>query len=201
VDLIGEITLEDAAREAAGNWRSWTCFVWDRKYELADPEEWSIIYTQNRDSGLLDQSNAEVIAKALMPFSTGDDADVVFESHAHWAVGHVDGFSIRVYREGEITEAFRTYHTLSEQQADYSILDENDYSEREHEATLDNVVDASWRLKSQYELPDGWDSDVYSWLSDHRPGSVENRDDRGGYPSEAELQEAFDTLGYERVGI
>ena len=62
-------------------------------------------------------------------------------------------------------------------------------------------MDACWRLKSQYELPEDWDSDVYSWLSDHRPGSVENRDDRGGYPSEAELQEAFDALGYKRVGV
>jgi hypothetical protein len=148
VALIGEMTLEDAAREAAGNWRSWTCFVWDRKEDLSDRENWSIIYTHNRDSGLLDQSNAEVIAKALTPFTTGDDADVVFESHAHWAVGHVDGFSIRVYRDGEITDAFHTYHALSEQLADYSILDESDYSEREHDATLDNVVDACWRIKA-----------------------------------------------------
>jgi hypothetical protein len=113
----------------------------------------------------------------------------------------VDGFSIRVYRDGEITDAFRTYHALCEQLADYSILDERDYSEREHEATLDNVADACWRLRSQYQLPDGWDCDVYTWLSDHRPASVENRDDRGGYPSEAELQEAFDTLGYKQVGV
>ena len=198
---IGEMTLEEAARTMAGNWRSWTCFVWDRKHDLRDPENWSIIYTHNRDSGLLDQSNAEVIAKTLTPFTTGDDADVVFESHAHWAVGHVDGFSARVYRDGEITEAFRAYHDLSERLADYPILDECDYSEREHEVTLDNVADACWRLKSQYELPDDWDSEVYSWLSDHRPGSVENRDDQGGYPSEGDLREAFDILGYERVGV
>ncbi len=76
-------------------------------------KNWSIVYTHNRDSGLLDQSNAEVIARALTHFTTGDNADVVFESHAHWAVGHVDGFSIRVYRDGEITDAFRTYHALS----------------------------------------------------------------------------------------
>jgi hypothetical protein len=198
---IGEMTLEDAARTMAGNWRSWTCFVWDRKHDLRDPENWSIIYTHNRDSGLLDQSNAEVIAKALTPFSAGDDADVVFETHAHWAVGHVDGFSIRVYRDGAITDAFRAYYALSERLADYPILDECDYSEREHGATLDNVVDACWRLKSQYELPEGWDCEVYSWLSDHRPGSVENRDDCGGYPSETDLREAFDTLGYEQVGV
>ena len=145
------------------------------------------------------QSNADVIASALKPFTTGDDADVVFESHSHWAVGHVDGFSIRVYRDGEITDAFRTYHDLAERLAEYPILDESDYADREHEATLDNLTDAAWRLKSQYELPDGWESHVYSWLSDNRPGSVENRDDRGGYPSEGDLREAFDALGYKRV--
>jgi hypothetical protein len=131
----------------------------------------------------------------------GHDADVVFESHAHWAVGHVDGFSMRVYRDGEITDAFRTYHQLSERLADYPILDEIDYSQREHDATLDNVADACWRLKSQYKLPDGWQSEVYSWLSDNRPGSVENRDDQGGYPSEADLQVALDVLRYERVEV
>ena len=60
----------------------------------------------NRDSGLLDQSNADVIAKAMKPFTTGDDPGVVFENHFHWAVGHEDGFSIRVYLDGEITDAF-----------------------------------------------------------------------------------------------
>ncbi len=88
---IGEMTLEDAALEAACNWRTWTCFVWDRKPEIGDPENWSIVYTHNRDSGLLDQSNAEVIAKAMKPFAAANDPDVVFESHSHWAVGHVTG--------------------------------------------------------------------------------------------------------------
>ena len=88
---IGEITLEDAAREAAGNWRSWTCFVWDREREIDDAENWSIVYTHNRDSGLLAQSNAAAIADVLRPFSETENPDVVFESHPHWAVGHVDG--------------------------------------------------------------------------------------------------------------
>ncbi len=196
MSMIGEMTLEDAAHEAAGTWRSWTCFVWDRERDIDDPESWAIIYTHNRDSGLLDQSNAEVIAKAMNPFAAADDPQVVFESHSHWAVGHVDGFSVRVFRDGEITDAFRIYYDLSEQLAGYSILDESDYSEREHEATLDNLTDAAWQLKSLYELPDDWESEVYSWLSDKRPGSVENRDDRGGCPSEGELREAFDALGY-----
>jgi hypothetical protein len=193
---IGEMTLEDAAQEAAGNWQSWTCFVWDRERDLDDADNWAIVYTHNRDSKLLDQSNAEAISKAMEPFTDTDDPDVVMESHDHWACGHVDGFSIRVYRCGQITEAFRTYHEITEQLADYLILDEADYSERDLEATLENITDAAWRLKHEYKLPDRWESDVYSWLSESRCSAIENRDDQGGYPEEDDLRAAFDALGY-----
>ena len=142
-----------------------------RTSDLVDAQNWAIVYTHNRDSGLLDQSNADAIAEAMELFTDGDDPDVVMESHSHWAVGHVDGFSIRVYRNGEITEAFKTYHHLSEQLDDYPILDEEDYSNREHEATLENISDAAWRVKHEYTLPDGWECEVYSWLSDNRSGS------------------------------
>jgi hypothetical protein len=199
MSMIGELTLEDAAKEAAGNWQRFTCFVWFRDHEIDDPDDWAIFYTHNRDSGLLDQSNADAISKGLEPFNETDDPDVVMESHNHWAVGHVDGFSIRVYRNGQITEAFKTYHDLMEQLDGYPILDEADYSERELEATLENIGDAAWRVKHEYNLPVGWESDVYSWLSDHRQSAVENRDDRGGYPEEDDLRAAFDALGYTQV--
>jgi hypothetical protein len=121
------------------------------------------------------------------------------ESHSHWAVGHVDGFSIRVYRDGEVTDAFRTYHEIAERLDGYPILDEEDYGRREYEATLENIADAAWRLKGEYVLPDGWGGDVYSWLSEHRQRAVENRDDQGGYPEEYDLQAAFEALCYERT--
>jgi hypothetical protein len=149
---------------------------------------------------LLDRSNAWVIAGAMKPFTEGDDPDIVFESHSHWAVGHVDGFSIRVYRDEHITEAFRTYHELAERLAVYSILDESDYGEREYVATIENIADAAWRVKREYELPEGWEVEVYSWLSDNRPGSIENRNDQGGYPEEGDLRAAFDALSYQPIG-
>ena len=197
--VLGELTLEDAAKKAAGNWQSWTCFVWDRERDLDAPESWAILYTHNRDSGLLAQSNADAIAEAMEPFTDGDDPDVVMESHSHWAVGHVDGFSIRVYRDGVTTEAFKAYHELSERLADYPILDDEHYSNSEYAATLENINDAAWRVKHEYTLPEGWESEVYSWLSDNRSGSVENRDDQGGYPQEDDLRAAFDALGYVRI--
>ncbi|MGE3408670.1 MAG: hypothetical protein AB7I37_17760 [Pirellulales bacterium] len=195
--MLGTLDIEEAAQKAAGNWQRFNSFVWFRDKEVEDAEKWAIVYTHNRDSGLLDQSNASVISKAMAPFAESADPDVVFESHTHWAVGHVDGFSLRVFdANGEITEAFRTYHELAQAMDEYPFLDESDYSDREYEATLENIADAAWRLKNEFDLPEGWESDVYSWLSDHRSGEVENKDDRGGYPSEEALRDAFTALGY-----
>lgn len=196
---IGELDLNEAAQLAAGNWQSFNSFIWFRRDEIADPDNWSVIYTHHRDSGLLDQSNAAAIIKALKPYTEGDDADVVLESHNHWAVGHIDGFSIRVFRHGRITDAFRTYHELAEAMAEYPILDESDYSERELEATVDNIGDAAWRIKDEYELPNDWQYEVYGWLADNdEANEIDNTDDQGGYPSVNALQRAFDALGFDR---
>ncbi len=195
--MLSTLDLEEAAKEAAGNWKNFESFAWFRQREIEDADQWSIIYTSNRDSRLLDQSNSAFIAKAMEPFAEVDDPDVVFESHHHWACGHVDGFSLRVFRNGEITLAFRAYHDLAERLDDYPILDESDYSNREYEATLSNLTDAAWRLKNEFDLPDGWECDVYSWLSDNAPNEIENRDDQGGYPKETELRTAFEALGFD----
>jgi len=193
------MTLEEAARQAAGNWHNFECFVWHRQSEVADADNWAIMYTHHRDSGLIDQSNASVIEKALEPFTEGDDPDVVFEQHFHWAVGHIDGFSVRVYRNGEVTEAFKTYHELRERTADYPVLDDEDYSRREYEATLQNIRDTAWRLKREFDLSENWEGDVYGWLSENCSRAVENIDDRGGCPSEDELKTAFAALVYRKL--
>ena len=198
---LGELELDEAARTAAGNWQHVDSFVWYRDEELTDPENWSIIYTHHRDSGLLDQSNASVIDAALQPFTEGDNPDVIAEHHTHWAVGSIDGYAIRVFRNGQITDAFRAYHHLAEQMAEYPILDEDDYSRREYEATLENIADSAWRLKDEYDLADGWEYEIYDWLSDHDDGELENVDDQGGYPSEESLRMAVDALGFRRVSL
>ena len=98
--MLGTLELDDAAQKAAGNWQNFRSFVWWRDRELADADQWAIIYTHHRDSGLLNQSNAAFIAKALKPLTEGDDPDVVMESHHHWAVGHKrvwSGFEFDLY--------------------------------------------------------------------------------------------------------
>ncbi len=196
---IGTLDLEQAAKAAAGNWRRFPSFVWWRAREMDDAAGFAIIYTHHRDSGILDQSNAAIIAKTLKPYTEGDDPDVIEESHSHWAVGHIDGFAVRVYRNGEITEAFHKYHELAERMDSYPILDESDFSQREYDATLENIGLSAHRLKHDYALPDGWEGDVFSWLSDNNQSAVESRDDQGGWPSEGDLVEAFDALGFTRT--
>ena len=53
MSMVGEMTLEDAAKQLAGNWQRFESFCWFRENEIADPDNWAIIYTHNRDSGLL----------------------------------------------------------------------------------------------------------------------------------------------------
>lgn len=180
---LGEMALPDAAKEAAGNWQEFDCFAWFRLDDLKDPENWAIIYTHHRDSGLLDQSNAEAFSEALQPFADGDDPNVVFENHRHWAVGSIDGFSIRVFHRGHVTRAFRKYHELAQRLADYPVLDEDDYCRREYEVTLENIMNAAWRLKNEYELPENWESTVYSWFSENDCSAIDNCDDEGGCPT------------------
>lgn len=195
--MLGTLEIEDAAKKAAGNWQHFESFIWFRSQELPDAQNWAVLYTQNRDSNVLAQSNSAVITAAMKPFTEGKNPDVVMENHSHWAVGHVDGFSVRVYRRRKITKAFQTYFELLEQLEAYPILDASDYSDREYEATIENIDLAAWKVKREFVLPEGWESEVYSWLSDHDSSQLENRDDQGGWPDEKSLRAAFKSLGYK----
>jgi hypothetical protein len=194
------MSIEDDAKEAAGNWQRFESFAWHRRWDLEDSDKWAIFNTHHRDSGLLDQSNADQIEQAMKPFADQDEPDVMWEHAGHWAVGWVDGLSIRVYNaSGDITEAFRTYHELMERLEDYPVLNEEDHSRREYEATIEHIGDAAYGIKDEYELPEGWESVVFRWFWDHRQSAVENRDEQGGYPDNDDLRAAFDALGYRQT--
>jgi hypothetical protein len=193
---LGEMELEDAAKKAVGNWQAFQSFCWHRACEVDSAKDWAIEYSHHRDGGLLDQSNAGAIAAVLEPFMECIDGDVIPEHHHHWAVGWIDGFAIRVFRNGESTEAFRTYYEITQRLAACQVLDEGDYSRREYESTLENIESCGWRLKRRFALPDDWKSLVFDWFRENNQHAVENRDDQGGYPSEDELQAAFVALGF-----
>lgn len=183
---------EDLAKELAGNHRKFQSFGWSDRPE--DDANWAIIYTSNRDSGLLDQSNAAAIAATLEVPEFADD--VHSESHGHWAVGHVDGYAIRVRdAAGNITPAFLAYAELRCALESYPVLDDDDYSEREHEATMQNIENVGRHMVKD-DAPARWVVDVYEWFGFHDQSAVENRDDQGGYPSEGQMTTALSALGY-----
>ena len=199
---LSEAEVLELAQAKAGNWKRMDSFMWFRESEIEDSDNWAIIYTHNRDSGLLDQSNAGVIGKAMMPFTENDDddPDVVMETHSHFLVGWIAGFSIRCLNsDGKSTEAFARYAELREAMDQYPILDEADYSEREYEATVENIGNAARSIRDEYELPEDWQCEVHSWLSDNDCGELESRSDQGGYPSEKSLRRVFAALGFKQV--
>jgi hypothetical protein len=187
--------VEEAARQMAGNWRQFTAFVWSRGYRLPDADKWMIGYTNYRDAGLLARSNHIVITERLAPFSAGDYPDLVFERHFHFAFGYVDGLSIRVYRaDGTITDAFREVCRIHKRLDECAILDEQDYSQREYEATLENYREAMGVLKD--ELPQGWEAKAYAWFCDHgQDRYIANPDDQGGHAPREAILEALRDLG------
>ena len=81
---------------------------------------------------------------------------------------------------------------------DYPLLDDYDYCEKEKAATLENLTDAAWRLKNEYDLPDGWQEQTYRWFWDRDNWELENTDDSGGYPTE-DGSAHLDGLGYQRI--
>lgn len=184
---------DDMAEELAGNWQKFDSFGWSRRHELDDPDNWTIVYTKNRDSDLLTLSNAACIALDLAPFTEGDDPDVVEEHHGHWAVGWVDGYSIRVRKpDGSYTPAFLKWVELSVALASYPVLNDEDFSEREYEDTLSNIMDVGRNLVRD-GAPEDWVESVYDVLPD---SEKEPCNGGGGYPSEESVREALESLGW-----
>lgn len=182
--IIDWSDVEAAAREMANNHARFDSFAWWGEPE--DGANWTVVYTHNRDSGLIDLSNAAVIEEEMGKFE-----DVISQRHNHWACGWVDGLVIRVYDdEGAVTDAFRRYCELMNKLEDYPVLDEEDYSRREHEAGLEYIADIGKRWVKD-GAPDGWASEVFSWLWENDPGECENRDGTGPAPSDDAIRDAL----------
>ena len=195
-NTVGSIPdVEEAAKAIVQNWKKQSNFVlFD---EPKDSENYAIVYTHSRDSSLLEESNAAVIEKKMTPYLEAEDPDIETFESSHWAVGWLRGYMIRVYRDGEITPAFRACHEVMVQKEDYPILDETDYSQRQHDALVENV--SSYWKRGDYELPEGWVDAVINWLEENKSEELENVDDEGPCPSDEAIVEAFEAIGYKRV--
>lgn len=189
--------IASAAKLSAGNFLTW------RDYYCGDDsldEKWAIFYTHGRDSRLMAESNAAAIEKELDRFVNEDveSPDAKEYSASHWAVGWVDGYAIRVYRDdGSITEAFETYCGIQERLSDYPLLDEGGHSRREYEATLKNIESELYNFDYEFSgANEELAKEIYSWLWGNDQEEVYSVDDCGGYPDEDALESALRALGY-----
>lgn len=181
---MATMELESAARELAGNHRDFNSFCWYDRPE--DSDNWGIVYTVNRDSGIVDRCNAQEIDKALAPFV--ETGDVVAEHHTHWACGWVDGYAIRVFVDGEVTGAFRAYFDLLCRMEDYPILDESRLSEMEVEESAQAWIDWAERdfrkaLEARFKVDIAScaaDSDILKLFNDTLDTTSESWREDGG---------------------
>lgn len=192
------ITIEEAAKSAAGNWRKFEYFDWYDSRKVPDPDNWFIWNIASKASRLVEQSNAATIRDEI---ADAPETDWHFERFNHFGPGWVDAVAIRVYNPDKTTtEAFQKAFALAERLQGYAVLDEGDYSQRVYDATLENFKSAAYSLKQDYNLPEDWPEQVYSWLNDNcYESAIENRDDKGGYPKEQDLIDAFIGLGFAKV--
>lgn len=187
----------------AGNWKSFQFqrFAWDHRYGsdvIPDPKNWTVIYTNHRDATLIEQSNAAMIDKLLQPYISR--GSVVPETHAHWAMGYVSGYAIRVRtRHGRITSAYKAYCRIQDRLENYPLLDEEEYSNRKHEATVENLKFHLEFGEIRHRSDVGtWPvilpEEVYHWLSENNDYALENVDDEGGCTDEDDILAAVKAL-------
>ena len=147
---------------------------------------WAITFSQTRDSGLVEQSNYAAIKEDLEKRFPKDVRD---EQFSHWGVGWVDNLLVRMLdKNGKVTEAGIAALEWKDRLEDYPVADDEDYSRRELEATLDNI-------KFEGGLDEDTAQKVFDWLWINNQRALENRDDRGGYPSKEQIETALKALG------
>ena len=179
--------VAEAAKDMAGNWKKFSCFGWSGKPEEHE-DDYTIIYTRNRDSNCLAESNHHALVKRLQKHFEADEPDIDVERHNHWAVGWVEGFVIRVFKDGQVTEAFADFAKLMQKLSDYPVLDEEDFSNREYEESIDTII-CCGKSKLVDGAPEDWASQVYSEMNCTVPESIR----------EVEVLQKMEELGFLEI--
>jgi len=111
------------------------------------PNHYSAGVGQSRDSDCLEQSNFAAMLEAL----GGESEIVTVVRESHWAVGWVEWIAIEADGTDESDKALRLADEQKERLANYPVLDEEDFSEREMEAANDVWRDCySWQERIAY---------------------------------------------------
>lgn len=174
------------AKESANNHAKFESFMWHDSPE--DAENWCIVHTVNRDSGILEKSNAAVIAKSLKPYIRS--GQVIEQHFNHWLCGWVDGYAIRVFHRNAkiITVAFKAWCDLNSELEECTVLDEDDYSRKQMEAAIESIENNTPTISDT--APKYWSKKVYSELCRTKPEAVEEVDS-GIYVKDLDILDAL----------
>lgn len=172
---------------------------WERadNYAGEDLTGYYVVYSHNRDSTRLKESNWDTLIKQFKD-------NPRFEIHLfnHWLCGWVecimiDGSKMTIEDYNEILKIINDLE-------DYPVLDEEDYSNREYESTLENMDNELSYALSDLEseglrLKDSMDSKdickkVFRWLWDNDQQQLEDIDDSGGFPSKDSIKNALKAI-------
>jgi hypothetical protein len=163
----------------------------DSHLPLAGREDWLIVpVSRNRDSGMLDESNFEAALEIL----GGESDDVEVHRFGHWGPGW---YEIIIVRPG--SKAEKEAEEIEAALANYPVLNDEDHSQREYDATISNIrqILSSVERKNdiEKEFPEDTAEKIFGWLWTNDQMQLENRDDQGGYPSDEAVEAALQGLG------
>jgi hypothetical protein len=184
----GRESAAEAGAKAVGNWKRFDSFM---LLGVPDPKRFTIVYTTTRDSGILATVNGKVTDDVMDCYKR----DCTKISHNHWAVGHINGYEIKVFKkDGSVTDAWCAYCGILKAMESYPILDDEAFSNAEYESVIESIKWEGRKLVVD-GADEGWACEVYSWLSNNDPSAVECVDDQGGYVEPGEILPALKALG------
>lgn len=151
---------------------------------------------ENRDSDLLAESNADAIGKMLAEVDPSN-LSYSIERFNHWGAGWIDTIVFKALaKDGSLSPVYRCLQKIKSALENYPVLDEEDYSRREYEATLEDIESKGHTALSDTnlgtnDLPDDWVKTIFSWLWDNEQEEVEPIDGGGGRPSVESIRRAL----------
>ncbi len=143
--------------------------------------DYYVVGGRSRDSTLLEEANFEATLKRL----GGESKTVIVPRSGHWAAGWIE--TILVHKDD--VEAVKKAQAILDDLEGYPVLDDELYSNKEYEAAISNIKDAGYK----YNLTEDDARKIYRWLGD-QGNDMENTDDTGFYPDDAELEAAVKAI-------
>lgn len=177
-----EIDYDKEAREAVADYAPGSRRGFGYWGDLDLGGTWAFTIARHRESDLVGISNFEVIHADLEKKFPGD---VKSERLSHPVVGWVEHLAVRMLDErGKATPAARAIIDWKMALERYPVADEDDLSEREYAEAVRYIRQFRDMTKRQAER-------VYSWLYEHHPEELDNRDGTGAAPSDDAMDEAL----------